>query len=57
MRKEWLSRLRFFFLLAFEKNKRQRELDEELQFHLEQAIAGEHGRGDDADRGAAAGAG
>lgn len=36
MRKEWLSRLRFFFLLAFEK-KRQRELDEELQFHLEQA--------------------
>jgi predicted permease len=37
MRKEWLSRLRFFFLLAFEKNKRQGELDEELQFHLEQA--------------------
>jgi predicted permease len=37
MRKEWLSRLRFFFLLAFDKNKRQSELDEELQFHLEQA--------------------
>jgi predicted permease len=35
---EWLSRLRFFFLLAFERNKRPGELDEELQFHLEQAI-------------------
>ncbi|MGA2674110.1 MAG: ABC transporter permease [Terracidiphilus sp.] len=36
MRNEWLTRLRFF--LTLDKNKRQSDLDEELQFHLEQSI-------------------
>ena len=37
MMREWLSRLRFLVLLVLEKSKRQGELDEELQFHVEQA--------------------
>jgi predicted permease len=38
MTREWLSRFRFFIRQSLQMRPRQRELDEELQFHLEQAI-------------------
>ena len=38
MIKELLAKLRFFILQTFSARSRQRELDEELQFHLEQAM-------------------
>ena len=37
---EWMSRLRFFLRRALLARRRTHEVDEELQFHLEQAIAG-----------------
>jgi predicted permease len=38
MMKEWLARGRFLVRQTFSKRRRERELDEELQFHLEQSI-------------------
>ena len=36
---EWISRFRFFLRRDLLARRRTSELDEELQFHVEQAIA------------------
>ena len=42
---EWISRLRFFFRRDLLARRRAHEVDEELQFHLEQAIAAKIAQG------------
>ena len=45
MTQEWLNRFRFFIRQSLQKRSHQRELDEELQFHVEQAAEANLGAG------------